>query len=115
MVLVDDDPAVRTALAFSLEMEGYRVATCGDAAGLLTLKLPRTGACLVIDERLPDRSGLEALAELRATGCALPAAMITSHPSQRFRLDAARAGAPVLEKPLIEDGLITWIRAAAPQ
>lgn len=115
MVLVDDDPAVRTALAFSIEMEGYRVATCPDAKTLLAFDLPKTGACLVIDERLPDGSGLKALAELRAAGCGLPAALITSHPNRRFRSEAAQAGAPILEKPLIEDGLITWIRTAAPR
>lgn len=114
VVVVDDDPAVRTALAFSIEMEGYRVATCADAATLLALDLPKTDACLVIDERLSDGSGLGALAELRAGGCALPAAMMTSHPSPRFRSAAARAGAPILEKPLIEDGLMIWIRTAAP-
>lgn len=114
VVVVDDDPAVRSALAFSIEMEGYRVATCSDAATLLAFDLPKNGACLVIDERLPDGSGLKALSQLRAAGCALPAAMMTSHPSPLFRKAAARAGAPILEKPLMEDGLMVWIRAATP-
>ncbi|MBS0361493.1 MAG: response regulator [Proteobacteria bacterium] len=112
VVVVDDDPAVRTALAFSIEMEGYRVATCDNAATLLAFDLPLSGACLVIDERLPDGSGLETLAKLRAAGCALPAAVITSHPNRLFRHQAARVNAPILEKPLIEDGLIRWIREA---
>ncbi len=114
VVLVDDDPAVRTALALTIELEGYRVATCPDVAALLAFDLPTARACLVIDERLPDGSGLTALTQLRADGCGLPAALITSHPSRRFRQAAAAAGAPILEKPLIEDGLITWVRAAAP-
>lgn len=113
-MIVDDDPAVRQALAFTVELEGYAVATCAGAAALLAFDLPATRACLVIDERLPDGSGLKALAQLRAAGCQLPAAMITSHPNRRFRQAAHSAGAPVLEKPLIEDGLIGWIRTVAP-
>jgi FixJ family two-component response regulator len=114
VVVVDDDPAVRAALAFTIELEGYQVATCADAATLLAFDLPQSRACLVIDERLPDGSGLSTLARLREQGCWLPAALITSHPSRRFRHAAAQSNAPVLEKPLLEDGLITWIRTAAP-
>lgn len=115
VVICDDDPAVRTALALTVELAGYRVALCPDASTLLAFDLPCGGACLVIDERLPDGSGLQALQRLRAAGCHLPAALVTSHPNREFRRHAAMAGAPVLEKPLIEDGLITWIRAAAPR
>ena len=113
VVVVDDDPAVRRALAFTIEMEGFQVATCPDAAALLAFNLPTADACLVIDERLSDGSGLGALSRLRAGGCRLPAAMITSHPTRHFRHAAAQVGAPVLEKPLIEDGLMTWIRTVA--
>jgi hypothetical protein len=38
--------------------------------------------------------------------------LITSHPGAELRAAAGRARVPILEKPLLEDGLITWIRAA---
>lgn len=112
VVVVDDDAAVCSALACSLELEGYRVLTCRTAEDLLRMALPDARACLVIDERLPGVSGLQALQELRRRKVALPAALITSHPAQRL-IDAARAaGAPIIEKPLLGDALIGWIREA---
>lgn len=115
VVIVDDDAAVRSALSITIDLDGYRVATCASGEALLQMDLPADGACLVIDERLPGLSGLHALGELRQRGCSLPAALITSHPSRQLRWTAARAGAPVLEKPLLGDGLINWIRSAAPK
>jgi len=115
VVIVDDDDAVRSALGVTAELDGYRVETCATGELLLLLDLPQTGACLVIDERLPGISGLSALAQLRSRGCRLPAVLITSHPSRQLRLAASRAGAPILEKPLLGDGLKDWIRAAAPR
>ena len=115
VVIVDNDAAVRSALAITAELDGYRVQTCPSGEALLLLELPDAGACLVIDERLTGLSGLQTLGELRRRRCALPAVLITSHPSRELRWGAARAGAPVLEKPLLGDGLINWIRSAAPK
>lgn len=110
--VVDDDPAVRTALKFALELEGFEVETCPSGEALLLADLPSEDACLVIDQRLPGISGLETLRQLRARGVALPALFITSHPNPHFRAQAAAAHAPILEKPLIGDGLTTSIRDA---
>ncbi|MGZ3375098.1 MAG: response regulator transcription factor [Phenylobacterium sp.] len=115
VIIVDDDPAVRAALAVTAELDGYRVTTCPSGEALLNLDLPSERACLVIDERLPGLSGLRTLHQLRERGCRLPAVMITSHPTRRFISAAAQARLTVLEKPLIEDNLINWIRAAAPK
>jgi FixJ family two-component response regulator len=112
VVIADDDEAVCRALQFTVELDGYRVVTCRSAEALLALDLPSREACLVIDERLPDLSGLRALSQLRRRGCRLPAVIITSHPSRQLRSAAAQARAPILEKPLLEDGLIDWIRGA---
>jgi FixJ family two-component response regulator len=112
VLVVDDDAAVRTSLAFNLEMEGFDVATFGSGEALLLRDLPIDGACLVIDERLPGISGLDALSQLRRRNVALPAILVTSHPSAMFRAAASKAGVPIVEKPLIGDGLAAAIRAA---
>lgn len=112
VVIADDDAAVRRALQLTVELDGFRAMTCASVEALLGLDLPMYAACLVIDERLSGLSGLRALSMLRRRGCRLPAALITSHPSPRLRAAAADARVPILEKPLLEDGLITWIRAA---
>jgi len=112
VVVVDDDAAVRTALQFALELEGYDVDVCESGEALLERALPRASACLVIDERLSGISGLEALAVLRRRNVTLPAILITSHPQPQLRSAAQAAGVPIVEKPLIGDSLLSAIRLA---
>jgi len=109
--VVDDDSAVRLALAFALDLAGFPVETFESGEALL-LRDPPENCCLVIDERLPGVSGLETLRQLRARHVDLPAILVTSHPKPAFREAAAAAGAPILEKPLLGDTLIAAINAA---
>ena len=112
VVIVDDDAAVRAALAFALELEGFSVECFGSGEALLQHALPATGACLLIDERLPGMSGLDALLRLRERQVMLPAILMTSHPDRVLRSAARDAGVPILEKPLFGDVLTLAIRAA---
>lgn len=112
VVIVEDDAAVRAALAFTLELEGFGVECCGSGEALLLQALPSTGACLLIDERLPGMSGLDALQMLRDRKVTLPAILMTSHPDRALRSAALTAGVPILEKPLFGDAMILAIRAA---
>ena len=110
--VVEDDAAVRRALAFALDMEGFAVETYDSGEALLLRHPPMAPGCLVLDERLPGASGLDTLRQLRARKVDLPAILITSHPNARFREAAALAGAPILEKPLLGEALISAIREA---
>jgi FixJ family two-component response regulator len=112
VILVDDDEALRSALKFSLELDGYDVATCSSGEDLLDQHLPGGHACLVIDERLPGIAGLDALAQLRRRNVHLPALLITSTPRPALRRKAAAAGVPIVEKPLLCDALSASIREA---
>jgi FixJ family two-component response regulator len=112
ILVVDDDSAVRRALAFALELEGFDVETFESGEALLLRETPIPPGCLVIDERLPGISGLETLRQLRARRVELPAVLVTSHPKPGLRAAAARAGAPILEKPLLGETLAGAIRAA---
>lgn len=110
--VVDDDAAVRRALAFALDLDGFDVETLESGEALLLRDLPADGACLVIDERLPGVSGLDTLRQLRARQVDLPAILITTHPKPAFRAAAAAAGVAVLEKPLLGETLIAAINEA---
>lgn len=112
VVIVEDDAALRGALRFALELEGFQVETCDSGEALLEHPLPARDGCLVVDERLPGRSGLTALAELRARGVDLPAIVVTTAPDEDLRTRALSAGATIVEKPLLGDLLILQIRAA---
>src|SRR6185437_6978156 len=91
VVLVDDDDALRAALKFSLEIEGYRVKACRTGEQLVDLDLPAAGACLVIDHKLEALAGLDALEQLRGRGVDLPAILITSYANPLLRSRARQA------------------------
>src|SRR5687768_8269027 len=112
IVIIDDDPAVCNSLKFSLGVEGYLVREYSSAADLLQeTVLPETG-CMIIDYRLPGIDGLELLSQLRQRNVILPAILMTTRPSGKVRVLAARAGIPLIEKPLLTEDLFQCIRAA---
>lgn len=109
--IIDDDDAVRRALALTLDLEGYKVRTFSTAEDLLSQRLPERGAFLVVDNKLPGLSGMQVLNLLRRRGVELPAAIMTSHPQQALRIAAKAAGTPILDKPLSGETLINAVRA----
>jgi two-component system, LuxR family, response regulator FixJ len=121
VAVVDDDPAVRHALKFSLEIEGFSVRAYGSAQELLEDVLLDDArlddgmladcACLVVDQNMPVINGLELIARLRGRAIAVPAILITTRPSATLRARAADAGVPIVEKPLLGNTLVDEIRA----
>jgi FixJ family two-component response regulator len=110
--VVDDDPAVRNSLKFALEVDGYLVRLCADAATLFGADdLPRS-RCFVIDLKLCGMDGLDLLDELRRRNITAPAVLITSHPSRSIRERAGRDGVQIVEKPLLGTVLVDCIRDA---
>ncbi|MDP1873347.1 MAG: response regulator [Phenylobacterium sp.] len=114
VVLLDDDAALRRALTFSLEIEGYRVKSSATGEDLMRQVLPEDRACLVLDYRLSGMSGLDVLQVLRDRAVALPAILITSNPTPEVRARAARLQAQVVEKPLLGDLLLGHIHQMLP-
>lgn len=112
IVVVDDDPSVRDALKFALELEGYSVFTFESAESLLPASEADEADCLVLDYRLPGRNGIELLDSLRARSIFAPAILMTTQPDRSLRESAARVKAPIIEKPLLGEALSAAIRSA---
>lgn len=112
MVLVENDPALLRALSFAFETEGYRVRAHLDGRSALAALPIEQGACVVIDQRLSDCTGLDLLTRLRGRGVCAAAILITSNPSTEIRAIAAAAGAEIVEKPLLGDALASKVRQA---
>lgn len=108
LLIVDDDPEVVRALAFMAEARGYRVSGCRTATEALATVESRH-ACLIIDQTLPDLRGIDLLTVLRDRGIDCPAVIITTAPSSALRRQAEAAGAPIVEKPLLDEALFTQI------
>jgi FixJ family two-component response regulator len=112
IVLVDDDAALRTALTFTLELDGFVVQCFDSGEALLEGRLPAPPACLVLDQHLTGITGMEAVAELRGRQITLPALLITSHPKPSVREAAGALGVTIVEKPLLTDALVLAIHRA---
>src|SRR5215469_9921399 len=81
VAVVDDDDAVRDSLRFLLEIAGFAVASYGSAAEFLREAPIADLSCLVVDQHMPDQTGLQLVSRLRGQGVDLPVALITGSPS----------------------------------
>ena len=112
VLVIDDDPGVRSSLKFALEVEGFAVRTYPTGSDLLDEEdMPESG-CVVADYHLPGMNGLDLLARLRDRKVSLPAILITTDPSSAVRSRAASAGVRLVEKPLLSDALFQGIQTA---
>jgi FixJ family two-component response regulator len=110
VALIEDDRALLSALAFALETEGYAVRSFATAEDALSDGLGEVD-CLVVDQVLPGKTGLELLRRLRADDRRTPAVMITSNPQEDLLRDAQRLEAVMVEKPLLSDDLLQTVAA----
>ncbi len=113
VAVVDDDPAVRESLRFLLETAGHTVETYGSGMHFLAEAQPARVSCLVLDQQMPQLTGLDLLARLRAGGLSTPALIVASATGPKLAKRATELGvAGVLEKPLAQDDLLARIDAA---
>jgi FixJ family two-component response regulator len=111
--VVDDDPAICEAVARLIASVGLRVETFGSTGEYLAAKRPDGPACLVLDVRLPDVSGLEFQRELAQSGIAIPIIFITGHGDIPMTVRAMKAGAvEFLTKPFRGQELLDAIHDA---
>ncbi len=111
--VIDDDPSVRDGLDSLLRSVGYD--THGFASPRDFLASPRFEgpACIVLDVRMPDASGLDFQDELARAGYAIPIVFLTGHGDVPMSVRAMKAGAvEFLLKPFREQDLLDAIRQA---
>jgi two-component system response regulator FixJ len=111
VAIVDDDESVRDSIKFLLEMADYLVRSYESPARFLDDEW-RDLDCLVVDQHMPNHTGLEVLAHLRGQGALLPMVLITGSTSPDLERRAAELGATVLVKPLVEDDLLGFLERA---
>jgi FixJ family two-component response regulator len=112
ILVVDDDAAVRSSLKFMMEVEGFEVRTYSDAHELLNEDSLPASSCLVVDYHMPAMNGLGLVGVLRDRRISIPAILMTAHPDENMRKQAAASGIPIVEKPLLGTRLLDSIREA---
>ncbi len=113
VLVVDDDPSLREALSSLLRSVGLRVEVFGSAPELLETALPDAACCLVLDIRLPKRSGLDFQSELIKANIQIPIIFITAHGDVPMSVRAMKAGAvDFLSKPFRDQDLLDAVAIA---
>lgn len=112
VLVVDDDPDVRSVLERALEREGHVVVSAPDLAGArLALAAGETDV-IVLDLGLPDGSGVELCRTLRAERETVPVLVVTARSEVSRRVEALDAGADdFLAKPFAIAELRARVRA----
>ena len=111
VVVVDDDPAVRDALGGLLRSVGIDVKLFASGAEFLKSGRPGGPTCLVLDVRLPGRSGLDFQRELAAANIRMPIIFITGHGDIPMSVQAMKGGAiEFLTKPFRDQDLLDAIQ-----
>ena len=79
VLVVDDDASVREALSDLFQSVGLMVEVYASAQEFLKNERPEGPGCLVLDVRLPGKSGLDFQQELSAANINLPIVFLTGH------------------------------------
>ena len=112
ILVVDDEPAVREALARALSLEGYAVSLAGDGEEALRHTEAERPDAVVLDVLMPVLDGLEACRRLRASGNRVPVLMLTAREAVADRVAGLDAGADdYLVKPFALEELFARLRA----
>lgn len=111
--VVDDDGAIRDALAWLLGTRGLASRTWASAEAFLAGHDPAAPGCLVLDIRMEGMSGIELFDALRAVGSTLPVIFLTGHGDVPLAVEAMRGGAvDFLQKPFDNQALLERVRQA---
>jgi two-component system, NtrC family, response regulator PilR len=101
LLVIDDEPDLRTLYELTLLREGYEVETAGSVEEALQMLKERAYSAVISDMRLPDGSGLDVLAQLEADARREKAIVITAYGSAENAVEALKAGAfDYLTKPV---------------
>ena len=110
VVVIDDDPEFRESLGRLLRSAGLHSCLFASITDFLGSELPDSPTCLVLDVRLPGRSGLDFQRDLAAASVRLPIVFITGHGDIPMTVQAMKAGAVgFLTKPFRDQDLLDTV------
>ena len=116
VVVIDDDPAIRESLDRLLRSVGLKAQLWRSVDEFLASGRPNGPACLVLDVRLPGRSGLDCQRELTAAETRIPVIFISGHADIPMSVQAMKGGAiEFLTKPFRDQDLLDAVQLALAQ
>src|SRR5712671_5264940 len=113
VLVIDDEAEIRESLETLLQLEGYNVSTAATGReGLLALG-ERTFDIVLLDLALPDKNGMDVLAEIHLLNPLQPVIMITAYGTVENAVRAMQTGATnFIQKPWDNEKLLADVRVA---
>lgn len=112
VLVIDDEPPIRRLLRTSLGAAGHRVVTAENAAEALTMVGAEKPDVVILDLGLPDRGGLDVIAEIRSKS-PVPIIVLSARSDERAKVEALDLGADdYIGKPFGMAELMARLRAA---
>jgi two-component system response regulator MprA len=112
LLVVDDDPSLREALALVLDLNGFDVTTACDGREAIRRLVETPPDAVVLDVLMPGIDGLEVCRRMRAAGDRTPVLMLTARTEVAERVEGLEAGADdYLAKPFAREELVARLRA----
>jgi FixJ family two-component response regulator len=116
VAIIDSDDASRERLRVLLQSAGFAAETLASAEAYLETKRASPPNCIVLDVRLPGRSGLDLQAQLAKATWQIPLVFITAHNDVRTSVQAMKAGAiEYLIKPFRNREVLNAVRIGIAQ
>jgi DNA-binding NtrC family response regulator len=113
VLIIDDEAAIRESLETLLELEGYGVESAASGEEGLARIGERSFDLVLLDLALPDRNGMDLLAEIRTQDPGLSVIMVTAYGTVENAVRAMQAGAAnFVQKPWDNEKLLADVRAA---
>jgi DNA-binding NtrC family response regulator len=113
VLIIDDEAAIRESLETLLELEGYGVESAATGEEGLARIGERSFDLVLLDLALPDRNGLDLLADLHVQDPGLSIIMVTAYGTVENAVKAMQAGAAnFVQKPWDNEKLLADVRAA---
>jgi FixJ family two-component response regulator len=107
VMVIDDDPEFRDSVVRLLETVGLQTRQFSSVPDFLSADPPEGPTCLVLDVRMPGRSGLELQRDLAASNRQVPIIFITAHADVPMTVQAMKGGAiEFLTKPFRPQDLL---------
>ena len=111
--IVDDDPAVRSALSFLFQSVDLHAETYDSAHSFLEAYNPTQSGCLVLDVHMPVMNGIELQEQLAARQANIPIILLTGYADVPTAIRAFKGGAiDLIEKPFDNEVLLKRVREA---
>ena len=113
LLIVDDEPNIRSSLKGALGREGYQVEVA-DSVGAARALLREAFDIVLLDVWMPGENGMDLLAEIRANAPDTTVIMMSGHATIDAAVQSTRLGAfDFLEKPVALERLLVLLRNAA--